>query len=68
MKKTILVLLLGLITSVNFGQTTHPYYGGGHHMTSHGGTYVGGSSGSSHRGGHYVNSKTSNTYGRHKSH
>jgi len=43
----------------------HPYYGGGRHITSHGGYYAGGS-GSSHKGGHYVNRNTYNTYGRHK--
>jgi hypothetical protein len=45
--------------------TARPYYGGGHHTTSHGGHYVGGV-GSSHQGGHYVNSHTGNHYGRHK--
>jgi hypothetical protein len=42
-----------------------PYYGGGHHTTSHGGTYRGGS-GSSHRGGHYSNPRTRDNYGRHR--
>jgi hypothetical protein len=40
-------------------------YGGGHHTTSHGGTYVG-SSGSSHKGGSYRNFSTGNQYGSHK--
>lgn len=60
-----LLLLAGLITLISFGQTRHPYYGGGRHTTSHGGHYSG-SSGSHHRGGHYKNYKTVNTYGRHK--
>lgn len=42
-----------------------PYYGGGHHTTSHGGHYAGGH-GSSHKGGHYKNAKTGNQYGHHK--
>ena len=42
-----------------------PYYGGGHHTTSHGGHYTGGH-GSAHKGGHYVNPKTANHYGIHK--
>jgi hypothetical protein len=40
--------------SFGHGSTHHssgPYYGGGHHTTSHGGHYAGGQ-GSSHRGGH----------------
>ncbi len=65
MKKLILILFLGLITSISFGQTRHPYYGGGNHTTSHGGHYAGGYR-SHHRGGHYVNYRTENTYGRHK--
>src|SRR4051812_19749270 len=39
-----------------------PYYGGGTHTESHGGTYQGGSTGSSHKGGTYVNPNTSNQY------
>lgn len=34
-------------------------YGGGHHTSSHGGSFSGGS-GSLHRGGTYVNSNTGN--------
>jgi hypothetical protein len=41
-------------------------YGGGHHTTSHGGTYTGGTGGSSHRGGTYSNPATGNAYGTHK--
>lgn len=41
-----------------------PYYGGGHHTTSHGGHYVGGN-GSSHKGGHYKNPRTGDHYGHH---
>lgn len=65
MKKIFLILISGLISFISYGQTRHPYYGGGHHTKSHGGHYSGGS-GSHHRGGHYTNSKTQNTYGRHK--
>jgi len=64
MKKFLLVVLLMTITL--FSQAQHrPYYGGGHHTTSHGGHYAGGS-GSSHRGGHYRNPATHNRYGIHK--
>jgi len=42
-----------------------PYYGGGRHTSSHGGTYLG-AFGSSHRGGHYRNVSSGNRYGRHK--
>jgi hypothetical protein len=52
-----------------YGRHTHggprPYYGGGHHTTSHGGHYQGGRN-SHHKGGHYRNSRTNNRYGRHK--
>ncbi|MET4477981.1 hypothetical protein ABIB66_002508 [Bradyrhizobium sp. F1.13.3] len=41
-------------------------YGGGHHTSSHGGSFVGSVSGSSHRGGTYVNSRTGNRYGTHQ--
>jgi hypothetical protein len=41
-----------------------PYYGGGHHTESHGGSY--GVSGSSHNGGHYTSATGSHHYGRHK--
>jgi hypothetical protein len=44
--------------------TSRPYYGGGHHTESHGGSY--GVSGSSHRGGHYRSTTGSHHYGRHK--
>jgi len=40
-------------------------YGGGHHTTSHGGSYLGGS-GSSHRDGEYSNPSTGNQYGTHR--
>jgi hypothetical protein len=42
------------------------YYGGGHHTSSHGGSYRGGSSGSSHKGGHYSSPRGGHSYGRHK--
>lgn len=65
MKKHCILLFFSLVTVLAFGQSRHPYYGGGYHRTSHGGNYLGGS-GSSHRGGHYINWRTSNTYGRHR--
>ncbi len=43
-----------------------PYYGGGHHTTSHGGNYMGAYGGSSHKGGHYSNAMTASRYGRHR--
>ena len=65
MKKLLVVLFSMLITAISFGQTRHPYYGGGHHTKSHGGYYAG-ITNSHHRGGHYRNDRTVNTYGRHK--
>ncbi len=41
-----------------------PRYGGGHHTSSHGGSY--GVSGSSHKGGHYTSRTGSHSYGHHK--
>lgn len=46
-------------------RSSRPYYGGGKHTKSHGGSYSGGR-GSSHKGGHYKNAKTGNRYGKHK--
>lgn len=46
--------------------SARPYYGGGSHSSSHGGQYPG-AHGSAHKGGHYVNPKTGNRYGTHKS-
>lgn len=45
-----------------------PYYGGGSHSESHGGTYQGvePGAGSSHKGGTYQNPNTGNHNGRHK--
>ncbi len=65
MQRALMFLIIGFVALNSYGQRRHPYYGGGHHTTSHGGHYSG-ASGSHHRGGHYVNSRTSNTYGRHK--
>jgi hypothetical protein len=47
------------------GRSGRVSYGGGHHTTSHGGTFAG-SSGSSHKGGTYRNYLTGNQYGTHK--
>jgi predicted RNA-binding protein YlqC (UPF0109 family) len=44
--------------------SSRPYYGGGRHTASHGGSY--GVSGSSHRGEHYTSRTGSHHYGRHK--
>jgi hypothetical protein len=41
-------------------------YGGGHHTSSHGGSFSGGSGGSSHRGGHYNSPFGGHSYGTHK--
>ena len=65
MKKLMLFVITLFITAISFAQTRHPYYGGGHHTTSHGGYYAG-STNAHHRGGHYKNYRTVNTYGRHK--
>jgi hypothetical protein len=43
---------------------SRPYYGGGSHTSSHGGSY--GRGGSSHKGGHYTSTTGSHRYGRHK--
>ena len=42
MKKLMLLAAMMFITAMSFGQTRHPYYGGGHHTKSHGGHYAGG--------------------------
>jgi hypothetical protein len=65
MKKVLLSISFMLTVFFCFAGKSHPYYGGGHHTTSHGGHYTG-STNSHHRGGHYVNASTNNTYGRHK--
>ncbi len=61
----IFAILMLIFGNENTFAGRHPYYGGGHHTSSHGGHYSGGH-GSSHKGGHYRNSRTYNTYGRHK--
>lgn len=65
MKKLMLFTVTMFITGMSFGQTRHPYYGGGHHTKSHEGYYAG-STNAHHKGWQYRNSKTVNTYGRHK--
>jgi hypothetical protein len=62
--RVMLSLALALV-SLSAG-ASRPYYGGGRHTTSHGGSYRGGSSGSSHKGGHYASRTGSHSYGRHK--
>ncbi len=44
---------------------SRPFYGGGHHTTSHNGHYYGATN-SHHRNGHYGNWSTRNHYGVHK--
>lgn len=63
-----LVVLMGLSEQAAARGGSHGgrvSYGGGHHTSSHGGSFAGGS-GSSHRGGTYVNSRTGNRYGTHQ--
>jgi hypothetical protein len=62
-----LLLILYITCPCALGQRAHsprPYYGGGHHTSSHGGSYD--TSSSSHRGGHYTSQAGSHRYGRHK--
>jgi hypothetical protein len=70
--KTAIVLAIALLTSTDFAAARggshfggRVSYGGGHHTSSHGGTYIGGS-GSSHKGGSYRNPSTGNLYGTHR--
>lgn len=58
------ILLLGP-ANARGGHGGRVSYGGGHHTSSHGGSFPGGS-GSSHRGGHYSNFSTGNRYGTHQ--
>jgi len=44
---------------------SRPYYGGGHHTASHGGSYSG-ETNAHHKRGHYRNWKSANRYGVHK--
>lgn len=64
----VLAVALGVFSPLHSearGSGSRPYYGGGHHTTSHGGHYQSGS-GSSHKGGKYKNTKTDDQYGKHK--
>ena len=69
LKRSLSLLIASALTSLLlFATPTYagrPYYGGGRHTISHGGSYPGGH-GSSHKGGHYKNANTGNHYGRHK--
>lgn len=60
-----IIAISALLLSISACYARGPSYGGGHHTSSHGGTFTGGS-GSSHRGGHYSNPATGNQYGTHK--
>jgi len=65
MKHLIIILIAMIMTSNLFAQRgRRPYYGGGHHTASHGGSYPG-SVNSHHKGGHYVNPSSDNRYGIH---
>jgi hypothetical protein len=44
---------------------SRPYYGGGHHTTSHGGRYPG-ETNAHHKHGHYQNWRTGDSYGGHQ--
>jgi hypothetical protein len=61
----VMVLVLATNADARGGRGGRVSYGGGHHTTSHGGTFVG-SAGSSHKGGTYRNYSTGNQYGTHK--
>jgi len=50
MKQVFFILITILFSTVCFSQKRHPYYGGGHHTTSHGGSYPG-SINAHHKGG-----------------
>lgn len=56
-------LALALIVA---GGAARPYYGGGKHTESHGGTYRGGQGGSAHKGRTYRSPTGSHSYGKHK--
>jgi len=45
---------------------SRPVYSGQSHAASHGGTYAGEQNSQSHKGGTYVNPKSNNNYGIHK--
>ena len=57
-------LLLGLSLASTAFAFSGPRYGGGHHTSSHGGSY--GVKGSSHKGGHYTSRSGSHSYGHHR--
>jgi len=46
---------------------SRPNYGGGHHTTSHGGSYPG-ETNANHKNGHYRNWRSADRYGVHKPH
>lgn len=62
---TLLIDLTAQASARGGGHGGRVSYGGGHHTSSHGGSFSGGS-GSSHRGGTYTNSNTGNRYGTHQ--
>lgn len=65
LKKLIVALVILFVSISGFAQKGgRPYYGGGHHTSSHVGSYPG-SVNSYHKGGHYKNSSSNNRYGIH---
>jgi hypothetical protein len=64
--RTLSIILVSIGLCFSTAHAKRPYYGGGHHTSSHGGHYAGSTGGSSHKGGHYKNFRTGNHYGRHK--
>ena len=65
LRESVLTMLAGLILVPSSAYaSSEPHYGGGHHTSSHGGSY--GVRGSSHKGGHYTSRTGSHHYGTHK--
>lgn len=59
-----LFFALFLFSAVFAQKGSRPYYGGGRHTSSHGGSYPG-SVNAHHKGGHYKNYSSGNRYGIH---
>jgi hypothetical protein len=51
--------------TVHSPSVSRPFYDGGHHTTSHGGSYPG-ETNANHKNGHYRNWRSTNRYGVHK--
>jgi hypothetical protein len=62
----VLFIALVLLVLTSHVQAQHrKYYGGGHHIASHGGHYSGARGGSSHKGGCSQNVRSYHRYGIH---